>query len=81
MLLYFFPITKGVLMAQSYNPDNLWRPFGAFSIVVLQGTGQVVHLKGQVALDASGAIIGAGDMRAQVRRALTNIMTVLEAIA
>ena len=67
-------------MAESYNPDNVWAPFGAFSMVVLQGTGQVVHLKGQVALDASGAIIGAGDMRAQVRQVLTNIKTVLATI-
>ena len=49
-------------------------------MVVLQGTGQIVHLKGQVALDASGAIIGAGDMRAQVRQVLTNIKTVLATI-
>ena len=72
MPLYILVITKGDLMAESYNPDNVWTPFGAFSMVVLQGTGQVVHLKGQVALDASGAIIGAGDMRAQVRQTLTN---------
>ncbi len=67
-------------MAESYNPDNVWAPFGAFSMVVLQGTGQIVHLKGQVALDASGAIIGAGDMRAQVRQVLTNLGTVLATI-
>ena len=80
VLLYILVITKGDLMAESYNPDNVWAPFGAFSMVVLQGTGQVVHLKGQVALDASGAIIGAGDMRAQVRQVLTNIKTVLATI-
>ena len=67
-------------MARSYNPDSVWAPFGAFSMVVLQGTGQVVHLKGQVALDASGKIVGAGDMRAQVRQVLTNIKTVLTSI-
>ncbi len=39
-----------------------------------------MHLKGQVALDASGAIIGAGDMRAQVRQVLANIKSVLAAI-
>ncbi|MCZ6859128.1 MAG: RidA family protein [Alphaproteobacteria bacterium] len=49
-------------------------------MVVLRGTGQVVHLKGQVALDASSAIIGAGDMRAQVRQVLLNIKTVLASI-
>jgi len=67
-------------MAESYDPDDVWAPFGAFSMVVLQGAGQVVHLKGQVSLDASGAIVGAGDMRAQVRQVLTNITTVLAAI-
>ena len=67
-------------MAESYNPDNVWAPFGAFSMVILRGTGQVVHLKGQVALDASGAIIGAGDMRTQVRQVLTNVKTVLATI-
>ncbi len=79
-LLCILIITKGDLMAESYNPDNLWSPFGAFSMMVLQGTGQVVHLKGQVALDASGAIIGAGDMGPQVRQALSNIKTVLATI-
>ncbi|MEO1160612.1 MAG: RidA family protein [Pseudomonadota bacterium] len=67
-------------MAKSYNPDNVWQPFGAFSMMVLQGTGQVVHLKGQVSLDRSGTIIGPGDMRAQVRQVLTNIKTVLAAV-
>ena len=64
-------------MAESTNPDNVWAPFGAFSMVVLQGTGQIAHLKGQVALDVEGAVVGAGDMRAQVRQVLTNIRTVL----
>ena len=54
MPLYILVITKGDLMAESYNPDHVWAPFGAFSMVVLQGTGQVVHLKGQVALDVTG---------------------------
>ncbi len=66
-------------MAKSCNPDNVWQPFGAFSMMVLQGSGQIVHLKGQVSLDVSGAIIGPGDMRAQVRQVLSNIKTVLAA--
>ncbi len=66
-------------MAKSCNPDNLWRPFGAFSMMVMQGSGQIVHLKGQVSLDVSGTILGAGDMRIQVRQVLTNIETALAA--
>ena len=64
-------------MAEAHNPGDVWQPFGAFSMAVLQGEGQVVHLKGQVALDAAGALVGAGDMRAQVRQVLANIQSVL----
>lgn len=66
-------------MAKSCNPDKVWQPFGAFSMMVMQGSGQVVHLKGQVSLDATGTIVGPGDMRAQVRQVLSNIKTVLAA--
>lgn len=66
-------------MATSCNPGNVWQPCGAFSMMVMQGSGQVVHLKGQVSLDASGAIIGPNDMRTQVRQVLSNIEAVLAA--
>ena len=45
-------------------------------MAVIQGAGQIVHLKGQVALDEQGRIVGKGDMRAQTRETLTNIQTV-----
>lgn len=67
-------------MAESFNPDGVWAPFGAFSMVVLQGSGQIVHLKGQVALDEAGTVIGGGDMRAQVRQVLSNIENVLASL-
>ena len=49
-------------------------------MAVIQGTGQVVHLKGQVALDPQGQVVGPGDMRAQTRQVLENIRTVLASI-
>ncbi len=64
-------------MVDALDPPGIWPPFGAFSMAVLQGAGQVVHLKGQVALDPSGQIVGPGDMRAQVRQVLDNIAAVL----
>ena len=67
-------------MAESYDPDNLWEPFGTFSMMVLQGTGQIVHLKGQVALDADREVVGVGDMRVQVNQALSNIRTALASV-
>ena len=64
-------------MIDAVNPAGVWPPFGAFSMAVLQGDGQIVHLKGQVALDQQGKVVGARDMRAQVRKVLENIQAVL----
>lgn len=64
-------------MIDAVNPANVWSPFGAFSMAVIQGEGRIVHLKGQVALDAQGQVVGAGDMRVQVRKVLENIREVL----
>jgi len=47
---------------------------------VIQGDGQIVYLKGQVALDSEGQIVGKGDMRAQVRKTLENIQSVLSSV-
>ena len=39
-----------------------------------------MHLKGQVALDRDGNIVGAGDIRAQTTQVLDNMQTVLAGI-
>src|SRR5882672_3090765 len=39
-----------LVVVDAVNPAGLWSPFGAFSMAVIQGDGQVVHLKCQVAL-------------------------------
>lgn len=64
-------------MIDAINPPAVWSPFGPFSMAVVQGDGRIVHLKGQVALAADRRIVGAGDMRAQVRQALENLQAVL----
>lgn len=64
-------------MVESFNPPNVWPPFGAFSMGVVQGDGRIVHLKGQVSLDRQGRIVGKGDMERQVRQTLDNVKTVL----
>ncbi|MDC1287628.1 RidA family protein [Gammaproteobacteria bacterium] len=61
----------------SFDPDSIWKPFGAFSQAVVQGTGKIVHLKGQVSLDREGKITGEGDIDAQVDKALENIESIL----
>ena len=64
-------------MPQAVHPPNVWQPFGPFSMAMVQGDGRIVHLKGQVALDREGHIVGARDMRAQLRQVLENIRAVL----
>ena len=67
-------------MATRYNPPEVWQPFGAFSMAAMPGDGQLVFLKGQVALDRNGALVGEGDMRAQLRQVLENIQAVLASL-
>lgn len=67
-------------MIDSFNPQSVWSPFGAFSMGVIQGGGQIVYLKGQVALDKDGRVVGKGDMSAQTRKTLENVQAVLAAV-
>lgn len=67
-------------MAEFGDPPSVWRPFGAFSQLAWPGQGQLLFLKGQVALDRAGAIVGRGDMDAQVRQVLENIRLLLDAV-
>jgi len=67
-------------MVDAVNPPELWQPFGPFSQIAIQGDGRIAHLKGQVALDQAGHLVGAGDMRAQLRQVLENIRTALASI-
>ncbi len=68
-------------MAIRHNPPEVWQPFGAFSMAAMPGDGQLVFLKGQVALDRDGTLVGEGDMHAQVRQVLENIQAVLASLA
>jgi 2-iminobutanoate/2-iminopropanoate deaminase len=64
-------------VSDAFNPRDVWAPFGAFSMGVALGEGRVVFLKGQVALDREGCVVGEGDMRTQVRQVLENVRAVL----
>ena len=64
-------------MVDAVNSVGVWSPFGAFSMAAIQGAGQIVHLKGQISLDSDGQVVGARNMRAQVRKVLENIQDVL----
>jgi len=65
-------------MAKSFNPPNVWSPFGAFSQSVISGSGQTIFLKGQVSLGPDGQIVGESDMATQVAQVLRNISDILD---
>ncbi len=46
---------------------------------VVAASGQMVFVAGQIALDKQGAIVGAGDLRAQTRQVLENVKAALAA--
>ncbi len=64
-------------MADAFDAPGTVKPFGIFSSAAWQPEGKVLHVSGQVAQDATGAVMGKGDIRAQPRQVLENIRTVL----
>ncbi len=60
------------------NPDGLARPLAAYSQVVRAGS--LVTTAGLIALDSDGQIVGEGDVAAQVRKTLENLVVALESV-
>lgn len=61
-----------------YNPRTLPSPPGYSQVVVASG-GELIVIAGQVALDATGAVVGAGDFAAQAEQVFRNVVAALEA--
>jgi enamine deaminase RidA (YjgF/YER057c/UK114 family) len=65
-------------MTDRFNPSGVWRPNGrAFNQGVVQGSGEVVHITGQVAWDERDIVVGAGDAEAQMEKAIDNVRLIL----
>ena len=63
---------------QFINPKELSLA-GAYTHVVVAEGKKTIYISGQVALDASGQIVGKGDLRAQTRQVFENLKTALAA--
>lgn len=62
------------------NPPALSRPGGYSHVAIAQGERlRLVFIAGQVALDQSGQLIGAGDLAAQTRQVYENLTHALAA--
>src|SRR5512141_1569595 len=64
---------------QHLNPDTLPKNPAFTNVVVVTGPVKTVYVGGQDAVDASGAIVGKGDIRAQAEQVFKNLQTALAA--
>ena len=61
------------------NPDTLNKNPAFTNVVVIEGNVKTVHIGGQDAVNASGEIVGKGDIVAQVEQILANLREALAA--
>jgi enamine deaminase RidA (YjgF/YER057c/UK114 family) len=61
------------------NPDGLAKNPAFTNVIVVAGAVKTVYIGGQNAVDASGAIVGKGDIRAQTEQVMQNIQIALAA--
>lgn len=59
------------------NPEELAPPTGYCQVTVAEGS-RIVHMAGQVGIDASGELVGP-DHRSQTEQAMRNVLTALAA--
>ena len=62
-----------------HNPSELSEPRGYSQVTVATGK-RTVFVAGQVALDARGNLVGAGDLGAQARQAFRNVVVALASV-
>ena len=64
---------------QHLNPDGLHKNPAYSQAVVVAGNAKNVYVGGQNAVDASGQVVGKGDLEAQTEQVLKNVETALAA--
>lgn len=64
---------------QYLNPKELNTPKFYTHAVTASGAGKLVYVSGQVSWDASGNVVGKGDMRAQSEQVFGNVAAALKA--
>jgi reactive intermediate/imine deaminase len=75
-LLSIFACAGSAPVLTRKNPASLSEPNGYTHVVETSG-GRTVYVSGQVALDATGALVGTGDLKAQTRQVFENLKAAL----
>lgn len=80
--LWLLLIGSTPLLAQTaprlHNPPALHAPHGYSHVAEVPPGSRLIFLAGQVALDKSGTLVGAGDFRAQAQQVFENLQSALE---
>jgi enamine deaminase RidA (YjgF/YER057c/UK114 family) len=61
------------------NPDGLPRNPAFTNVIVVTGQVKTIYIGGQDAVDASGTIVGKGDIKQQTEQVLANLQAALKA--
>lgn len=64
---------------QMVNPGTMPKPVGTYSHLAVVKGGKTVYIAGQVALDATGKLVGKEDFRAQSEQVMKNLKAAVEA--
>ncbi len=65
---------------KNVNPETLVTPRGYSQVVTIDGARKLAFVSGQVAVDREGKLVGAGDLRAQIKKAAENLVAALAAV-
>lgn len=69
--------TQGHVM--HINPDGLPKNPAFTNVIVVTGQVKTIYIGGQDAVDASGSIVGKGDIKKQTEQVLANLQAALKA--
>ena len=69
----------GTSKVKFLNPDTLHKNPAFTNVIVVSGSAKTIYIGGQDSVNASGAIIGKGDVQAQTEQVLKNIQAALVA--
>jgi len=64
---------------QHINPDGLSKNPAFTQVIAVTGAAKTLYIGGQDAVDASGMIVGKGDIKLQVEQVFKNLQTALRA--
>jgi enamine deaminase RidA (YjgF/YER057c/UK114 family) len=64
---------------QHINPDDLSKNPAFTNVIAVNGQVKTIYIGGQDAVDASGTIVGKGDVKQQVEQVFKNLQSALKA--